>query len=433
VLSGSIDFRPMDAIAAAHVICQTGQVLSPGWVGFEDGVITEVGSGSPPSELDAHRGGPCSILIPGFVNAHVHLALGHLRHVADDLPFEAWLLQGILPGIEAGMEDPGIFRAGAHHSARELLAGGVTLVADSFLRTEGVEALQQTGQKGVFFQEVFGSRARDEDAYMEELGRDLDALPESLDGFPFGYSPHSPYTCPARTFQWTVARARTEGRRVAIHLDETAEEHAFFTEGVGTMHEMLARRGNLERYRFGQTPTAYLDGLGVLGPDVLAAHCVQVTEDDIRILADRGVCVVHCPTSNMKLAEGVAPIGAMLDAGVSLALGTDSAASAGKLDMFQEMRGFVHVQRGVLRRIDGLSASRALDMATRGGAAALGLDDVTGTLKPGLAADLVLLETDQLRHGPWGDPEAVVVYTGTPDDVALVVIDGIVRHRSRSR
>ncbi|MAG56301.1 MAG: hypothetical protein CMJ83_08430 [Planctomycetes bacterium] len=422
----------MDAIAAAHVICKAGSVLSPGWVGFENGVIREVGSGEPPAELNVERGGPRSILMPGLVSAHAHLALGGLRHVADDAGFMEWILRGILPGIERVNRVENGFLDGALQSARELLEGGVTLVGDSFLRLEGVFALRTTGQKGVFFQEVFGSLADDDATYLEETMSALDQLPDQLGGFPFGYSPHTPWTCPAEVFRATVARARVEGRRISTHLAESEEEHRFFVERRGHLYEMSERKGNLDRYRFGMTPVAYLDQLGILGPDVVAAHGVQATADDIEILAGTGTWIVHCPTSNLKLAEGIAPVAAMLDAGVNVALGTDSAASTGKLDLFEEMRTFVHVQRGAARRTEGLSASVAIDLATRAGAAALGLGDVTGTLEAGKAADVILIEADRRRHGPWDDPEAVVVYTGTPDDVVLVVVDGAVRHRRGS-
>ena len=422
----------MDAIAAAHVITRAGMVYSPGWVGFEGGRIREVAEGAPPAELETHRGGPHSVLMPGLVNAHAHLALGGLRHVADDLPFVDWILKGLVPAIGAGMRQDGFFEAGALASVNELLSGGVTTVADSFFRSEGVAAMRQVGLKGVFFREVFGSAAPDDATYLENVGKDLDALDESLGDFPYGYSPHSPWTCPPAVFEAIAKRARMEGRRLSFHLAESGAEHAFLTRGEGLLAEMARERKQLHRYDIGATPTAVLSDRCILGPDCIAAHCIQVTEDDIGLLASAGVSVAHCPVSNMKLGEGIAPIMDMLDAGIEVALGTDSAASTGALDMFSEMRAFLLAQRAVHRDVGGSTASRAIDMATRGGAVALGLGEDTGTLEPGKAADCALIEADRARHGPWHDPESVVAWTATPDDVALVTIDGRVRYRRES-
>ena len=433
MMATEVDFRSMDAIAAAHVITRSGVVLSPGWVGFEDGRIREVAEGSPPAELETHRGGPHSVLMPGLVNAHAHLALGGLRHVADDLSFVDWILSGLMPAIEAGVRRDGFFEAGALASANELLAGGVTTVADSFFRLEGVAAMRKVGLKGVFFREVFGSAATDDREYLESVGRDLDLLDEGLGGFPYGYSPHSPWTCPPAVFEEIAKRARREERRLSFHLAESGAEHAFLTRGHGPIAEVTRERDQLHRYDIGATPTAALNERDILGPDCIAVHCVQVTEEDIELLASSGVAVAHCPVSNMKLAEGIAPVAEMLDAGIEVALGTDSVASAGTLDMFSEMRAFLLTQRAVHRDIDRTTASHALDMATRGGAFALGLGEEIGTLEPGKAADCTLIEADRVRHGPWHDPESVVVWTATPDDVALVTIDGQVRYRRGDR
>lgn len=415
----------MEAIGADHVICRPGQALSPGWVGIEKGAIHEVGEGAPPRELHAVEGGAGSILLAGLVSAHSHLALGHLRHVADDREFWPWLLEGIMPAIREANADPSLYLAGARRSARELLAGGVTLVGDNFLRPDGVQALRETGQKGTFFQEVFGSLAPDDDTYIARTGPELDALATTLVDYPFGYSPHTPWSCPPNVFRWIAERARREGRRLSYHLDESAEEHALFTDNRGPLSEMIRTKGQGHRYRFGLTPTQLVYELGGLGPHVVVAHAVQVTDEDIRLLADTGTSVAHCPTSNMKLAEGIAPVRAMLEAGVNVALGVDSAASTGKLDLFEEMRLFVYAQRGRDRRVGAVDARAALHLATLGGARALGVEHQTGSLEPGKAADLIMLRADRLRHGPIRDPEAAVVYTGTPDDVALVLVDGV--------
>lgn len=419
----------MEAVAADHVLTGTGGILSPGWVGFEHGRVTEVAAGRAPRELDAHRAGEGRVVMPGLVCAHAHLPLGGLCGVGDDLPFLDWIRRALMPAVEETTLEPGAFLEGALRSAKELLQGGVTLVGDCFLRPDGAEACRRTGIKGVFFQEVFGSLAEDEELYIHETALELDTLETRLQGFTFGYSPHSPWTCPTRTLQAVVARARGEGRRIALHLDEAPEEHELFAHEQGPLHEALSRRGTLDRYRLGTTPTRYLHELGALGPDVVAAHAVQVTPADVELLASSDTHVVHCPVSNMKLAEGIAPVAEMMEAGVNLSLGTDSAASTGRLDMFEQMRAAILVQRAVRREIGGLTAPRLLEMATRGGAEALGSGHRTGRLEAGLAADLVVVDLARLPRAAFRDPAAALVYFGSPSDVELVLVDGEPRYR----
>ena len=297
------------------------------------------------------------------------------------------------------------------------------------MRTEGIHAMSRWGLRGIHFQEVFGSMAEDDDAYIESLDGMVEALVEVIGDTPFGYSPHSPYTCPVAVFRAVVQRARREGRRISFHLAESEAEHALFVSGEGPIAEALKRAGKLHRFVTGMTPTAMLAGAGILGPDCVAAHCVKVTADDIRLLATADVAVVHCPTSNMKLAEGVAPVVDMLEAGVRVALGTDSRASVGALDMFAEMRTFLLAQRAIRGGVGGLTASVALRLATVGGASVLGMEGEVGALARGMRADCVLLEADRPRHGDLHDPEAAVVWTCAPDDVALVTVDGRGRYR----
>lgn len=420
----------MDAVAAAFVVTGTGDVLAPGWVGVRDGVIVEVAQGPVPRELHAEDGGPGSILIPGLVSAHTHLALGRLRSVADDRPFLDWIHNGILPALRDVGDDAEFFHAGAMQSCRELLAAGVTCAGDNFLRGEGVDALAATGQRGAFFQEVFGSLSADETAYQDEVDALLTRALEDT-RVPVGFSPHTPWTCPELTFRRVADRAQREGRRLSFHLDESREEHDLFRYGKGALHQMLEARGILDRYRLGATPTAMLEELGALGPHSVAAHCVHVTEQDVAILARTGTNVAHCPVSNMKLAEGVAPILAMLEAGVTVGLGVDSAASTGKLDLFSEMRACLLTQRAVNERVGPLVANTVLEMATLGGAKCLGMESRVGSLEVGKAADLVLVRTEGLRHVPVRDPVATLVHTVTGDDVVLTFVGGVERFRRR--
>ena len=418
----------MEVVGAGFVITMTGEVHSPGWVGFADGKIVEIAAGPVPGELGSVAQRRNTVLIPGLVCAHGHLPLGNLRGVGENLPFLEWIHQGVLPAIQEMFTRPGSFTEGARRSVGELLAGGVTSVADSFLRAEGVAACREAGMRGIFFQEVFGSLAEDEKVYVTDTMRELDELPAVLGDHAYGYAPHTPWTCPWQTLGAVVERARAEGRRLSLHVDESEEEHLFFTGARGPLYELLKKRGILDRYRFGMTPTAYLQERGALGPDVMAVHCVQVTAEDVGRLARTGTHVVHCPVSNMKLAEGVAPILPMLEAGVRLSLGADSSASAGHLDMFEQMRVFILAQRARYRTIGPLTAETALSMATVGGADALGLLDRIGTLEVGKCADMVLVDLDGVRSDPIRNPVDDLVLLARRTDVEQVWVDGICRH-----
>jgi 5-methylthioadenosine/S-adenosylhomocysteine deaminase len=180
------------------------------------------------------------------------------------------------------------------------------------------------------------------------------------------------------------------------------------------------------------TPTAFVAELGALGPETVVAHAVQVTPEDVAILARTGTGVVHCPRSNMKLAEGVAPVQDLIDAGVTVALGVDSAASNSRLDLFEEMRTALLVARATRRSVGTMTAATVLRMATLNGAQVLGFGRDAGSLETGKLADFVVIDASGARHQPVRDPVAAVVHTASPEDVAQVVIGGVTRHRRRS-
>lgn len=411
-------------LAADGWILDADTVLGPGWVRHAGGRLVEIGEGAPPEGLPTWQAPPGAIGAPGFVNAHAHLALGALRHLAHDAAFLDWITEGILPAVGAAAEDPEAWRRGALASARELVAGGVTFVGDSFLAHDSISAMAETGLGGLFFHEVFGSLAPDDASYLEGAEPEWDALAERFGTASFGYAPHTPWTCPPEVLRRVVRRARAEGRRLSIHLAESVEEDLFFREGRGRLHEGSARRGQLDRYRFGLSPTALLEELDALGPDVLAVHCVQLDAEDVARLARSGTRVAHCPTSNAKLAVGTAPIAELLEAGVVVGLGTDSVASTGRLDLFEEMRAFLLGQRARTRRIGPATAKAAFRAATEGGAIALGEETRRGRLAPGLAADLQFVRLDDGRAPRGAELIDAFVWTGVREAVCATFVGG---------
>ncbi|HYC78475.1 MAG TPA: amidohydrolase family protein [Planctomycetota bacterium] len=415
-------------LRADYVVTGDGATLAPGWLVHDAGRIVAVGGGEPPTGAAFAAAPRGAAVVPGFVDAHAHLALGAFRGVADDSPFLDWIHRGLLPEFERRKSEPEIFVRGAEHSVDLLLRGGVTAVGDHFFRLEGAAALRRRGLRGVHFHEVFGSQAPDEDAYWAQAESELSGLDAALDGFPWGLSPHTPWTCPRRTFERAAAKARAEGRRLSFHLSESAEEQAMFAERRGPLYDAYARQGRLDRYALGATPAATLEALGALGPRTLVAHAVHLAPDDVGILARTGTHVAHCPSSNLKLAEGVAPVAALLAAGVNVALGTDSAASSARLDMFEEMRLAMFLGRGATGTVGPFRAATALRMATLAGARALGLEDEIGTLAPGKRADFAVVDLSQPRHGPVKDPVQTLVWACDAADVSSTTIDGRERY-----
>jgi 5-methylthioadenosine/S-adenosylhomocysteine deaminase len=215
------------------------------------------------------------------------------------------------------------------------------------------------------------------------------------------------------------------GLRQAIHVAESRAEVDLIARGGGPFAEMFRRRG-VPWTPPGGSPVAYLDACGALIPGTLAVHCVHVSSDDARRLAERGVAVAHCPKSNGKLAAGVAPVRALRDAGVVVGLGTDSVASNNGVDLFEEMRAAIFGARSRDHDAAALGAREALEMATRGGARALGLDGQTGSLAPGMRADLCVVRLDGLHVEPAAvdDPVAALVYSARAADVVLTMVGG---------
>jgi 5-methylthioadenosine/S-adenosylhomocysteine deaminase len=408
-------------IAADHLITDAGGLLSPGWMEVRDGVIAQVKQGVPPDDavLLAEAGG---VVLPAFVNAHTHLALGFCSGIGDDLQFMDWLHHAMLPAIARATEDRQLYANGVAESAAELISGGVGTVADSFLDPTSVPLLAECGVRAFFGAEVFGLRQPDENAVLAEIA--TRALPRSgSDLVSVGWAPHSLFTCPPKILAAVGKRARAAGQRLTLHVDESPEEHEFFVRGTGPIADIVERFGASGRFKHGQSPVQVLAEMGLLGPDLLAVHAVQVTPEDIATLAATRTPVVTCPRSNMMLATGIAPVAEMIAAGVTVALGTDSLASTPDLDMFAEMRALLLSQRGRTRSTRGLAAVDAFHIATLGGARAMGLEKVTGRLAPGFSADCVRLEMPAQGRGR-RDILARVVWEGARELVSHTFVAG---------
>jgi cytosine/adenosine deaminase-related metal-dependent hydrolase len=400
--------------------------IADGTVAVDGRRIAYVGprSGAPHGEdieLEA------SVLMPGLVNAHTHLELTAMRGLLEGLSFVPWVRT--LTQMRAAVLDDAAMADAARVGLMEGLLAGITTYADTSSSGTTLGAMHEMGVRGIMYQEVFGPAAEQHDAALAGLAAAIATRrPLETDLVSLGVSPHAPYTVHDDLMVDAAAFALRERLPVAIHLAESAEEIAFLREGDGPFAEILRARG-IPVVRRSYSPVHWLAEMGVLVAQPLLIHCVRVDESDIAFIADAGCGVAHCPASNAKFGHGVAPVLAMLDAGIRVGLGSDSVASNNQMDLLAEARLAALLQNAVSGRSDGLSGERALALATIGGARALGLDDRIGTLEVGKEADLAAFSLDVARAVPSMDPVAAAIFAlpGTPARLVCVAGRELVR------
>jgi len=351
---------------------------------------------------------PGRALIPGLVNLHGHAAMSLLRGYADDVPLMDWLNAHIWPAEKKHVSEAFV-RDGTLLAAAEMLAGGVTCCNDMYFfpRAAG-EAYLQAGMRatlGMIVLEFPSAYAVDADDY---LAKGL-ALRDELKEEPllsFAFAPHAPYTITDATFGRINTLAEQLGLPIHIHIHETLDE----------------TRDSLKQY--GVRPLERLARLGLLGPNFIGVHAVHVNEAEIESLAAHGCHVAHCPSSNLKLASGIAPVTKLMKSGVNLGLGTDGAASNNRLDLFAEMRLAALLAKGASGDAAALPAAAALKAATLDAARALNLDSRIGSISPGKCADLVAVDLHGLSSQPVFDPVSHLVYVAGREHVTHVWVDG---------
>jgi 5-methylthioadenosine/S-adenosylhomocysteine deaminase len=368
----------------------------------------------PSSEADLrfaareHVALPRHALVPGLVNAHTHGAMSLFRGIADDVPLQVWLERHIWPR-EARFVAPDFVYDGARLAAAEMLRSGITCCNDMyFFPDASARAFLETGMRAMLGLPVLDfptPYAADADAYLARGLEIRDALKHE-ERLAFSLSPHAPYTVGDATWQKIVVYARQLDLPIQTHLAETA-------------HEVAASVAE-----HGRTPLYRLHDLGATGPQFIAIHGVHLAPDDIGLLAAQGCHVVHCPISNMKLGSGIAPVPALLAAGVNVALGTDGAASNNRLDLFGEMRIAALLAKVASGDPAMLPAQQALAAATIAGARALGLDRDIGSLVVGKHADVVAVDLSALDALPCYDPVSHLVHAVGREAVTDVWVAG---------
>jgi len=351
---------------------------------------------------------PRHALIPGLINLHTHAAMSLMRGLADDLPLMRWLQDHIWPA-EARHVSPDFVYDGTLLACAEMLRGGVTCFSDMYYFPEAAaRAALHCGMRaaiGLIAIDLPTQYASDPDDYlakglaMRDAHRDEPLLS-------FCMAPHAPYTVSDRLFGHILTMADELDLPIHIHLHETSEE----------IRNSLARHGT--------RPLERLRGLGIVGPRLIAVHGVHLTQQELDMLASFGCSVAHCPSSNLKLASGFAPVAGMLARSINVGLGTDGAASNNRLDLFQEMRTAALIAKAVSGDSEALPAYQALRAATLGGARALGIDASTGSIVRGKAADLCAVSFAGPGMEPCYDPLSHLVYAAGRENVTHVWVAG---------
>jgi cytosine/adenosine deaminase-related metal-dependent hydrolase len=368
-----------------------------------------------------------AVLTPGLVNAHTHLELTAMRGFLEDLPFRDWIVTLTAAKREVLTREQ--LLDAARLGVREGLRAGITTFADTCDSGVAAQAMREAGVRGIMYQEVFGPDPAQCDRSMAELRAKVDALrAEETALVRIGISPHAPYTVSDALFSAAADYARVEQLPMAIHIAESAEEHALVTEGAGMFAEGLRRRGIAVAPR-ARTPIQLLEAAGVLARSPLLIHCVRVDAADVERIVRTHCGVAHCPSSNAKLGHGVAPLAEWLEAGVAVGLGSDSVASNNRMDVLEEARLASLMQRARLGRPDAVSAAAAFELATIGGARALRLDGEVGALEPGGAADLAAFMLGEERGVHCSDPVTALVFALAGGHATFVAVAGEVKVR----
>jgi 5-methylthioadenosine/S-adenosylhomocysteine deaminase len=353
------------------------------------------------------------VLLPGLINLHTHAAMSLMRGLADDLPLMVWLQEHIWPAEKQVLSERYV-RDGTLLGCAEMLAGGTTCFADMYFYPESIaSAAIQAGMRaniGLVVLEFPTAYASDADDYLLK-GLDARDVWRSNPLLTASLAPHAPYTVENRTFEKIITYAEQLGLGIHTHLHETQDE---LTQSID---------------RYGQRPLKRLMELGVLGPNLIAAHCVHLEPEEMEMLAEFGCHVAHCPASNLKLGSGIARVADLLQHHVNIGIGTDGSASNNRLDMFAEMRLAALLAKGASGDAAVLPAKQALEMATIDAARALGMDDKIGSVEAGKLADLTAVRLDAPETLPCFDPISHLVYVAGHQHVTHTWVAGALRYQ----
>lgn len=395
-----------------RVVPMTAQADEPqSWVGsvaVAEGRIAALLTSNEATEEYLSRHPDCRVvdgrgklLMPGLINTHCHAGMTLQRNSADDIPLMAWLHDRIWPFEQRQTADD--VALATRLGVAELLLGGVTSVVEMYFESDlTVEVFEEMGMRALVGTNCFEATI---DAAFETVLKARERVSDSP-LVQVAIAPHAPYTVSAEGLERCRKFAEEENLPLMIHLAETEDELRQVEE------------------QYGMRPVALLDKVGLLTPRTIAAHCVHLTDEEITLLAERGVVVAHCAQCNMKISSGTAPVARMLQAGVTVTLATDGPASNNDLDLWEELRAAAFQQKLTTRNPLSLPAYEVLRMATVEGARAMGLTGELGIIKEGALADVILLDLQKPHLQPLGDVVSTLVYSAKASDVEMVVVGG---------
>jgi 5-methylthioadenosine/S-adenosylhomocysteine deaminase len=406
-------------ITGGTILTMAGPNIEDGAVAVDRGVIVAVGKSSDVAKRYAGketiRANGMAVL-PGFVNTHTHVPMTLFRGIADDRDLMDWLTHFIFPA-EAKNVTAEFVRWGTRLAAAEMIAGGTTTFTDMYyFESDLADEAKKAGLRAVVGETVLDFPAPDNKTWDAAMRYTREFITK-WHGDPLitpAVAPHAPFTVSREHLLEVRALATELHAPILIHVSETREEL-----------RQVAEKQN------GMTPGSYLDSIGFLGHDVIAAHGVWLTADEIKTFAAKRVGIAHCPESNMMLASGVAPVVDMRRAGVNVGLGTDGpAGSNNNLDMVEEMASAARLQKVSKMDPKALSGRDVLEMATIGGARVLGMEEKIGTLESGKRADIAVVDLRQPKSQPVYSVESAIVYAASGSSVVATICDGKVLMRN---
>ncbi|KNF09196.1 5-methylthioadenosine/S-adenosylhomocysteine deaminase MtaD [Gottschalkia purinilytica] len=381
-------------------------------IGIEGDKIKYIGKIPNDFNADKTIDATNKLVMPGLINAHTHIPMSLFRNYADDIPFWEWLTERIWP-LEKRLTGEHVYW-GSMLSIAEMIMSGITSFSDMYFLTDGIpRAVEETGVRGVLSKGLVG-KDEDDNREFEEIREFIKIWNEKADGrITTRIAPHAPYSCLPGYMRRAIELAKEYNLGIHVHLSESKKEIE-------------------DSYKaFGKSPIQHVNDIGLFELPTLAAHCVYVSDEDIKILAEKNVCVVNNPGSNLKLGNGFAPVDKMLKSGVNLALGTDGSASNNNLNMFEEINLAALINKGINTDPTSVPASTAIKMATINGAKGIGLESEIGSIEINKKADIILIDLNKPHLYPRYNLMSSLAYSVQASDVDTVIVDGKILMENR--
>lgn len=423
-------------LTARYVLPVAAPHIEHGAVLIRDDEIVEIGDfehlhAKHPDEPVRDFG--LAALMPGFIDLHTHLEYTSMRGLVDDLPYSEWKLQLLQKEKLFTSQD---WDDSALLGALESLQSGITTVADVTGTGASGHAAQAVGLRAIIYREVETMVKSKVPGVMARAAEDIEAWRSTSDSnrLTIGIAPHAPYSCHPELFR-QVGEFAADGTPVSLHLAGSVEEYQFVKYGSSMLATDVRDTFDADAPLWlptGVSPVRYVLQWGLFDvPNILAVHCTQVDESDIEVLASHDVAIAHCPRCNAKLGMGVAPIEKFLRAGIRVGIGTDSPAAANSMDVFEEMRLGLLVQRALLGAEHFMNARQFVKMATLDAARALKMDDRLGSLEPGKQADIIAVDLSKSHQIPTHNPYSTLVHTANQENILATYVAGEIVYENR--